>query len=114
MSYEYIAAPAFDATQSPPKFLTDTSNDNNRQDRKHRIVIAVLPKSGCNITSVAKVTRLMLYAFPNTSIGLLGGVGDCASGWKHDIRLGKLLVSNPHNRGGGVLQYSYCKSIQNR
>jgi nucleoside phosphorylase len=54
----------------------------------------------------------MLHSFPNVRIGLMVGIGGGAPSQKHDIRLGDIAVSAPHDGNGGVFQYDFGKTIQ--
>jgi len=114
---EYVAAQAFlDATHSPPESIPYNDNNNYTlgEISGHNVVIAVLPKGEYGITSAASVARDMLRTFPNIRIGLMVGIGGGAPSSKHDIRLGDIVVSTPHNREGGVFQYDFGKATQNK
>ncbi|KAL2801577.1 nucleoside phosphorylase domain-containing protein [Aspergillus granulosus] len=76
--------------------------------------IAILPGGEYGITSAAGVARHMLHSFPNIRVGLMVGIGGGAPSTKHDIRLGDIVVSYPHNGKGGVFQYDFGKAIQSR
>ncbi|RYP78487.1 hypothetical protein DL771_000440 [Monosporascus sp. 5C6A] len=56
----------------------------------------------------------MLHSFPNIRIGLMVGIGGGAPSPKHDIRLGDIVVSIPSDGKGGVFQYDFGKTIQDR
>ncbi|KAH0565262.1 hypothetical protein GP486_001343 [Trichoglossum hirsutum] len=81
---------------------------------QHNVVMAVLPDGEYGTNSAACVARDMMHTFPNIRIGLMVGVGGGAPTPKHDIRLGDIVVSTPHNGRGGVLQYDFGKTIQNQ
>ncbi|KAJ0335179.1 hypothetical protein COL154_013769 [Colletotrichum chrysophilum] len=80
----------------------------------HNVVIAALPEGEYGTTSAATVAKDMLHSFPNVRIGLMVGVGGGAPSKKHDIRLGDIVVSKPGGGHGGVFQYDFGKTIQNR
>ncbi|KAJ4286967.1 hypothetical protein N0V90_012847 [Kalmusia sp. IMI 367209] len=114
---EYVAAQAFlDTTHDPPEStpLNDNNNYTLGEMGKHKVVIAVLPKGGYGTTSAASVARDMLRTFPNVRIGLMVGIGGGAPSPEYDIRLGDIVVSTPHNREGGVFQYDFGKTIQDK
>ncbi|RYP11581.1 hypothetical protein DL765_007681 [Monosporascus sp. GIB2] len=85
-----------------------------RKIGKHNVVIAVLPNGEYGTASAASVARDMLHSFPNIRIGLMVGIGGGAPSPKHDIRLGDIVVSTPSNGMGGVFQYDFGKTIQDR
>ncbi|KAI1125954.1 hypothetical protein F5Y10DRAFT_279158 [Nemania abortiva] len=65
-------------------------------------------------SSAANVATNMLRTFPHIRIGLMVGIGGGAPSREHDIRLGDVVVSLPSNGNGGVLQYDFGKTIQDR
>ncbi len=81
---------------------------------KHNVVMTVLPRNEYGTTAAATVARDMVHTFPNIKIGLMVGIGGGAPSSNNDIRLGDIVVSAPSNGHGGVLQYDYGKTIQNR
>ncbi|RYP73845.1 hypothetical protein DL769_004146 [Monosporascus sp. CRB-8-3] len=114
---EYVAAQAFlDEKHEGPEYVSP--NDNNvytlGKFGKHKVVIAVLPDGEYGIAAAANVARDMLHTFPNVKIGLMVGIGGGAPCRKHDIRLGDIVVSPPRDGNGGVLQYDFGKTIQDR
>ncbi|KAH0536092.1 hypothetical protein FGG08_006997, partial [Glutinoglossum americanum] len=113
---EYVAAQAF--LDEKHERLDISPNDNNDYTLgkigKHNTVIAVLPDGEYGTSSAAGVARDMLHSFPNVRIGLMVGIGGGAPSRKHDIRLGDIVVSAPRDREGGVFQYDFGKTIQNR
>jgi nucleoside phosphorylase len=60
----------------------------------------------------------MVHSFPNIRIGLMVGIAGGAPSRKRDIRLGDVVVSSPDSscgtRHGGVFQYDFGKTIQDR
>lgn len=93
-------------------------NDNNSYTLgrvgKHYVVIAALPHWQYGLVSAANVARDMARSFSNVRIGLMVGIGGGAPSQKHDIRLGDIVVSSPGYGSGGVLQYDYGKTTQNK
>jgi nucleoside phosphorylase len=94
--------------------LHDNNNYTLGKVGKHNVVIAVLPHGEYGISSAASVARDMLHSFPNVRIGLMVGIGSAVPSRKHDIRLGDIIVSSPHDGKGGVLQYDFGKTIQDQ
>src|SRR3569833_1309961 len=114
---EYIAAQAFlDERHNRPKYVSLNDNNNYTLGKigKHNVVIAVLPDGEYGIVSAAAVARDMLHSFSNIRIGLMVGIGGGALSQKHDICLGDIVVSAPRDGKGGVFQYDFGKTIQNR
>ena len=114
---EYVAARAFlDERHEPPESVS--SNNSNvytlGKVGKHSVVVAVLPDGEYGIAAAAGVARDMLNSFPNIRIGLMVGIGGGAPSRKHDIRLGDIIVSTPRDGKGGVFQYDFGKTIQDR
>lgn len=114
---EYIAAQAFlDKRHDRPEYVS--ANDNNDytlgEIGKHNVVIAILPDQEYGIASAATVARDMLHSFRNIRICLMVGIGGGAPSPKHDIRLGDIIVSTPHEKIGGVFQYDFGKAMQDQ
>lgn len=77
----------------------------------HNIVIASLPAGVYGTISAATTAKTMSYSFPNIKVGLMVGIGAGIARPKHghDIRLGDIVVSQPHGQSGGVVQYDLGK-----
>ncbi|KAK5135374.1 hypothetical protein LTR08_005316 [Meristemomyces frigidus] len=73
-----------------------------------------MPRGEYGTTSAATVARDMIRSFPTLRIGLMVGIGGGAPSGKHDIRLGDIVVSSPSGGKGGVYQYDYGKTVQDR
>jgi nucleoside phosphorylase len=117
ISTEYTAAQAFlDEKHQVPFSLSSADNNDYACGRigKHQVIIAVLPDGEYGISSAANVAKDMLHSFPNIRIGLMVGIGGGAPSSKHDIRLGDIVVSTPHNGNSGIFQYDFGKTIQNQ
>ncbi|KAJ4135293.1 hypothetical protein NW768_004915 [Fusarium equiseti] len=73
---------------------------------KHNVAITSLPQAGTNRAATA--AKSMQNTFPNIRfclmVGVGGGVPSKDSSW-HDVRLGDIVVSEPTEQGGGVIQY---------
>ncbi|OMP84478.1 hypothetical protein BK809_0000049 [Diplodia seriata] len=95
----------------------DKNDDNNYtlgRMGKHNVVIAILPRGEYGTSSATSVARDMLHSFPNIRIGLMVGIGGGAPSTQNDIRLGDVVVSTPKGTSGGVFQYDYGKTIQEK
>lgn len=114
---EYVAAQAFlDEEHEGPAHLPSRDSSDYTLGRvgKHNVVIAVLPMGSYGIASAARVAENLLHGFQNVRFGLLVGIGGGAPSQKHDIRLGDVVVSIPSNGRGGVLQYDFGETVQNK
>ncbi|RYC63098.1 hypothetical protein CHU98_g3117 [Xylaria longipes] len=114
---ELVAARNFlDETHDSPDHIP--VNDNNAYTLgrlgRHNIVIAALPHQQYGLVSAATVARDMVRSFPNVRIGLMVGIGGGAPSAKHDVRLGDIVVSSPGHGNGGVFQYDYGRTIQDK
>ncbi|KAF2787249.1 purine and uridine phosphorylase [Melanomma pulvis-pyrius CBS 109.77] len=117
ISTELVAAQAFlDEKHEGPEYVSPKDDNDYTLGRigRHNVVIAVLPNGEYGISSATSVARDMLHSFPNIRLGLMVGIGGGAPSKKHDIRLGDIVVSSPHDRDGGVLQYDFGKTIQDQ
>jgi nucleoside phosphorylase len=76
----------------------------------HKVVVACLPKGQPGLSSAAVVAREMLSTFPRIEFGFMVGIGGGVPSDEHDIRLGDVVVSQPHDKHGGVVQYDMGKS----
>jgi nucleoside phosphorylase len=76
---------------------------------KHNVVIAVLPCIGNNDSGIAATQ--ILNDFPSIRFVLLVGIGGGVPGNQKtdDVRLGDVVVSQPTDKTGGVIQFDRCK-----
>lgn len=74
----------------------------------HHVVVAVMPEIGNN--AAASVATQLLNDFPSIRFGLLVGIGGGVPG-KDDVRLGDVVVSQPTDTFGGVVQYDLGKRL---
>ncbi|KAI1178571.1 ankyrin repeat-containing domain protein [Nemania sp. FL0916] len=81
---------------------------------RHYVVIAVLPHWEPGLVSAANAASHMVRSFPNLRVGLMVGIGGGAPTSTRDIRLGDVVVSSAGYGHGGVFQYDYGRTIQNR
>lgn len=106
------------------KTLPARHNDNNTyalgRVGDHNVVIACLPSPSTGTVSAATVAQQMLATFESIRFGLMVGIGGGIPsigilGIKNrdalDIRLGDVVVSDPDNDFGGVIQYRFGKTV---
>ncbi|CAI7573585.1 unnamed protein product [Penicillium glandicola] len=79
---------------------------------EHNIVIASLASGAYGTTSAATTASSLLASLPSIRIGLLVGIGGgiARPDEDQDIRLGDVVVSQPHGTTGGVYQYDLIKA----
>ena len=77
---------------------------------EHNVVLACLPAGFIGIASAATVAMQMKVTFPAIRFGLMVGIGGGVPSEDVDIRLGDVVVSQPGNGHGGVIQYDFGKS----
>ncbi|KAI1461860.1 hypothetical protein F4805DRAFT_475208 [Annulohypoxylon moriforme] len=114
---EVVAATSFlDDEHGPLDYTPDNDNNTYILGRigKHNVVIAAMPHRQYGLVNAAVVAKDMVRSFPGVRIGLMVGIGGGAPSLKHDIRLGDIVVSSPSSNTGGVLQYDYGKTIQDK
>lgn len=114
---EFVAAcELLDEEYPPLKTLPqhDTNAYTLGRIGDHHVVVACLPKGRYGIASAATVAKDMLRSFESIRIGLMVGIGGGAPSQKHDIRLGDVVVACPVGRTGGVLPYTFGKTVQGK
>jgi nucleoside phosphorylase len=116
---EYVAAQLFlDEKHPKPEPSSLPIDDNNHYTLgkigHHNVVVAQLPEGRYGSVSAANVAKDMKRSFPNVRIGLMVGIGGGAPSWRHDVRLGDVVVSSAGPGSSGVFQYDFGKTIQNR
>jgi hypothetical protein len=79
---------------------------------KHYVVISCLPAGYYGTNSAARVARDMVRTFPHLRFALMVGIGGGAPTAQSDIRLGDVVVSQPKDGFGGVIQYDLGKTLQ--
>jgi nucleoside phosphorylase len=93
------------------------------------VVIACLPDGKMGTVSAANVAKDMCRSFPSIRMGLMVGIGggvpqqsrpdetrddlerEDTDGDLH-IKLGDVVVSQPHGTSGGVVQYDFGKAVE--
>ncbi|KAK2028243.1 pfs domain-containing protein [Colletotrichum zoysiae] len=117
ITIEYNAAHVIlDETHDPPRRTAEHDNNIYTLGRigKHNVVVIILPQGQYGLSSAAAAARDLVRSFPNVRIGLMVGVGGGAPSSEADIRLGDVVVSSPRDERGGVYQYDFGKSLQDR
>ncbi|THY81209.1 hypothetical protein D6C93_09618, partial [Aureobasidium pullulans] len=76
----------------------------------HNVVIGCLPAGRTGLVSTAIVAQQMKQSFVNLRLSLMVGIGGAVPSTENDIRLGDVVVSQPHGRYGGVVQYDLGKT----
>ncbi|GAM42382.1 hypothetical protein TCE0_044r16304 [Talaromyces pinophilus] len=95
---------------------TDDKDDNTYiygRIAKHYVVIGCLPAGRYGTNSAARVARDMVRSFPHLRFALMVGIGGGAPTKDNNIRLGDVVVSQPRDGFGGVIQYDLGKKLQN-
>ncbi|KAL7958575.1 hypothetical protein V8C34DRAFT_323970 [Trichoderma compactum] len=79
----------------------------------HNVAVVCLPSGETGTISSATVAVMLMAKFPNIKYGLMVGIGGGSPGpgLENDIRLGDIVVSQPGDRYGGVVQYDFGKTI---
>ena len=75
----------------------------------HYVIIACLPAGKSGTEAAAIVAKDMMRTFTSIRFGLMVGIGGGLPTEEHDIRLGDIVVSQPMQEHGGVIQYDFGK-----
>ncbi|OQD61046.1 hypothetical protein PENPOL_c019G04134, partial [Penicillium polonicum] len=78
---------------------------------EHNIVIASLPTGSYGNTSATSVGMQLLSSFHSIRFGFMVGIGGGVPSSHADIRLGDIVVSQPTDTSGGVIQYDLGKAL---
>jgi nucleoside phosphorylase len=73
----------------------------------HNVVIGCLSAGRTGLVSAASAARGMSAKFRNLRFGLMVGIGGGVPSSRNDVRLGDVVVSQPHDGHGGVIQYDF-------
>jgi nucleoside phosphorylase len=76
----------------------------------HNVVIVCLPSGRIGNNPAAAVAAQMRATFKEIRFGLMVGIGGGVPSAEKDIRLGDVVVSQPSESFGGVVQYDYGKT----
>lgn len=77
---------------------------------QQNVVLASLPGGQMGTNSAAVVAGQMIKDFPSLRFCLMVGIGGGVPSASADIRLGDVVVSQPHGNHGGVIQYDFGKA----
>lgn len=117
LAHEWAAAVAMleerhGKPQDYEKRHSDTNTYHWGQIGGHNVVITLLAAGVIGTTSAATTAIFMLSSFPNIKMGLMVGIGAAIARplEGQDIRLGDVVVSQPGEDSGGVVQYDLGKS----
>ncbi|KAJ6439094.1 Endonuclease/exonuclease/phosphatase [Purpureocillium lavendulum] len=75
----------------------------------HNIAIVSLPAGRIGNNPAAAVATQMRATFKEIRFGLMVGIGGGVPSAREDIRLGDVVVSQPHQTSSGVIQYDFGK-----
>lgn len=76
----------------------------------HNVVIACLPAGNTGTTSACNVATNMQRSFP-IKFGLMVGIAGGVWSEENDVHLGDVIVSQPKDQFGGVVQYDFGKTV---
>ena len=96
--------------QAPPRDVNDTNLYTFGCICEHNVVIACLPAGQTGTNSAAAVAVEMKSKFAQIRFGLMVGIGGGVPRAESDIRLGDVVISQPHMQHGGVVQYDFGKT----
>ncbi|KAF2402656.1 purine and uridine phosphorylase, partial [Trichodelitschia bisporula] len=81
---------------------------------EHNTVIVGLPAGLMGTSTAAWAASKMQATFSSIRFGLMVGIGGGVPSCKNDIRLGDVVVSQPSNGHGGVIQYDFGKTTPDK
>ncbi|KAJ5151402.1 uncharacterized protein N7482_010654 [Penicillium canariense] len=107
----FCASRMLDEEFNGPEISEDNDDNTYVYGRiaKHYVVIGCLPAGRYGTNSAARVARDMVRTFPQLRFALMVGIGGGAPSTRNDIRLGDVIVSQPKDGFGGVIQYDLGK-----
>ncbi|KAJ5919481.1 hypothetical protein N7454_009316 [Penicillium verhagenii] len=107
----FCASRMLDEEFDGPKIIEDNDDNTYIYGRvaQYLVVIGCLPAGQYGTNSAARVARDMVRTFPHLRFALMVGIGGGAPTTQNDIRLGDVVVSQPHGFLGGVVQYDLGK-----
>jgi nucleoside phosphorylase len=78
----------------------------------HNVVIASLPTGEYGTTIAATTASSLRFSLPQVRFGLMVGIGAGIPQLEHneDVRFGDIVVSQPQDSSGGVIQYDLVKA----
>jgi nucleoside phosphorylase len=93
-----------------PKDPTDTNQYTFGRISGHNIIMACLPAGRMGIGNAATVAIQMKAKFTSIRFGLMVGIGGGVPNREFDIRLGDVVISQPDEQHGGVVQYDFGRT----
>lgn len=93
-----------------PQDLDDTNLYTLGRIGEHNVVIASLPAGHMGTNPAATLATNMKAKFRSVRIGLMVGIGGGVPNDDSDVRLGDVVISQPQNQHGGVVQYDFGKT----
>ncbi|KAF7587105.1 hypothetical protein BBP40_007711 [Aspergillus hancockii] len=78
---------------------------------QHNVVIACLPAGQIGTSIAAMMATRMTATFTSIRFVLMVGVGGGIPSQQADIRLGDVVISQPGEQHGGVVQYDFGKDV---
>lgn len=94
--------------------LPQSKNDPNiytlERVGDHNVVMACLPAGQIGVGSAATVAAQMKSKFTEIKFGLMVGIGGGVPSSELDIRLGDVVIGQPSELNGGVVQYDLSKT----
>ena len=115
---EELVAAKFMLDEEHEELPVDKSDSNTYifgRIGKHNIVIASLPSGADGTNPAARVATQMQRSFDlrfSLLVGVGGGIPNLMTSKRVDIRLGDVVVSNPTDDSGGVIQYDHARSLE--
>ncbi|KAH7138663.1 kinesin light chain [Dendryphion nanum] len=76
----------------------------------HNVAIACLPAGQIGNNPATAVAMQMVITFKMIQFGLMVGIGGGVPSAEIDVRLGDVVVSQPNQTSGGVIQYDFGKN----
>ncbi|KAK1241228.1 hypothetical protein MKX08_001202 [Trichoderma sp. CBMAI-0020] len=95
----------------PPQPRSDHNKYTVGRIATHNIAIACLPAGLYGTTSATRVAEQMQSTFQALRFTLMVGIGGGAPSDENDVRLGDVVVSQPTNGHGGVINYTFGKTL---
>jgi nucleoside phosphorylase len=77
---------------------------------EHNVVLACLPAGQIGTSSAALVATQIRSKFTSIRFALMVGIGGGVPSAEADVRLGDVVISQPHAINGGVVQYDSGKT----
>ncbi|OSS43485.1 hypothetical protein B5807_11972 [Epicoccum nigrum] len=112
---ELAAAKAMLDEEHPDLERDPADNDENLYSLGsiggHNVVIVCLPAGRIGNSPAAAVAMQMRASFKGIRFGLMVGIGGGVPSAEADVRLGDVVVSQPHATFPGVVQYDAGKAI---